>query len=141
MSRARLDVSSPPVIQGAAIDARKLALARRFRREPTPAEAAVWRLLRGRRLLGLKFRRQQVVAGFIVDFYGASLRLALELDGSIHDGPARAKDDLLRSQILAMLAINVVRVRNDQISERALRELLAPYSEPPSPARERGVGG
>jgi very-short-patch-repair endonuclease len=141
MSRARPDVPSPPMIQSASIDARKLALARRFRREPTPAEAAVWFLLRGRRLLGLEFRRQQVVAGFIVDFYCASLRWVLELDGRIHDAPVRAEYDVLRSQILSMLAIDVVRVRNDQISERALRELLAPYSEPPSPARERGVGG
>src|ERR1700679_3510922 len=83
----------PPVIQGAPIDARKLALARRFRREPTPAEAAAWQLLRGRRILGLKFRRQHVIAGFIVDFYCASLRLVLELDGGIHDHPVQAEND------------------------------------------------
>jgi very-short-patch-repair endonuclease len=70
VSHARPDVPPPPsVTTGAAIDARKLALARSFRRQPTPAEAAAWLLLRGRRILGLKFRRQQVVAGFIVDFY------------------------------------------------------------------------
>jgi very-short-patch-repair endonuclease len=124
------------VIQCAAIDARKLALARRFRREPTPAEADAWQLLRGRRLLGLKFRRQTVIAGFIDDFYCASLRLVLELDGAIHDDPVQAEYDAIRTQILSMLAIDVLRIRDDQISERALRELLAPYSEPPSPARE-----
>jgi very-short-patch-repair endonuclease len=129
------------VIQQAAIDARKLALARRYRRQPTPAEAAAWLLLRGRKILGLKFRRQQVIAGFVVDFYCASLRLVIELDGGIHDDPVRAEYDLLRTQILSTLAIDVLRIRNDQICERALRELLAPYSEPPSPARERGVGG
>ena len=83
MSHARPDLPAPPppVIQGAAIDARKLARARSFRPQPTPEEATAWSLLRGRRLLGLKFRRQQVIAGFIVDFYCASRRLALELDG------------------------------------------------------------
>ena len=150
MNRARPDVPCcpatpaprpPPRIQYAAIDARKLALARRFRREPTPGEAAAWTLLRGRRILGLKFRRQQVIAGFIVDFYGASLRLVLELDGGIHDDPAQAEYDIIRTQILSALALHVLRIRSDQISERALRELLGPYSEPPSPARERGGGG
>jgi len=131
----------PPVIQGAPIDARKLALARRFRREPTPAEAVAWQLLRGRKILDLKFRRQHVIAGFIVDFYCASLRLVLELDGGIHDHPVQAEYDAIRTQILSTLAIHVLRLRDDQVSESALRELLAPYSEPPSPARERGVGG
>ncbi len=143
MSHARPDLPAPPppVIQGAAIAARKLARARSFRRQPTPAEATAWSLLRGRRILGLKFRRQQVIAGFIVDFYCASLRLVLELDGAIHDDPVHAEYDVIRTQILSMLALDVLRIRADRISERARRELLAPYSEPPSPARERGVGG
>jgi very-short-patch-repair endonuclease len=117
------------VTQGAAIDARKLALARSLRQQPTPAEAAAWRLLRGRRGLGLKFRRQQVVAGFIVDFYCPSLRLVLELDGGVHDDPAQAERDARRTRALSKRAIDVVRVRNDQVSEHSLRELLAPYSE------------
>jgi very-short-patch-repair endonuclease len=130
VSHARPDVLPPPsVTRRAAIDARKLALARSFRRQPTPAEAAAWLLLRGRKILGLKFRRQQVVAGFIVDFYCASLRLVVELDGGAHDDPAKAECDALRTRALSKLAIDVVRVRNDQVSEHALRERLAPYSE------------
>jgi very-short-patch-repair endonuclease len=117
------------VTQGAAIDARKLVLARSFRRQPTPAEAAAWRLLRGRAILGLKFRRQQVVAGFIVDFYCPSLRLVLELDGGVHDDPAQVERDTLRTHALSRRALDVVRIRNDQVSEHRLRELLAPYSE------------
>jgi very-short-patch-repair endonuclease len=136
MSRARADLPTPPrVTRRAAIDARKLALARSFRREPTLAEAAAWQLLRARTILGLKFRRQQVVGGFIVDFYCASLRLALELDGGVHDDTAQAEHDALRTEALSKLAIDVVRIRNDQVSAHALRVLLAPYSEPPSPSR------
>ena len=114
-------------------DAQKLALARSFRRQPTSAEATAWSLLRDRGILGLKFRRQQVIAGFVVDFYCASRHLVLELDGAAHDDPAQAEHDALRTQALSRLAIDVVRIRNDQVSEHALRELLAPYSEPPSP--------
>ena len=119
--------------RGAAVDPRKLALARSLRRQPTPAEDDAWQLLRGRRILGLKFRRQQLVAGFIVDFYCASLRLVLELDGGVHDDPAQAEHDARRTEVLSNLAIDVVRIRNDQLSEHALRERLASYSEPPSP--------
>lgn len=130
MSHARPQVPPPPpVTQSAAVDARKLALARSFRRQPTPAEAAAWRLLRGRRVLGLKFRRQQVVAGFIVDFYCPSLRLVLDLDGGVHDDPTQAERDARRTRALLKRAIDVVRVRNDQVSEHFLRELLAQYSK------------
>jgi very-short-patch-repair endonuclease len=137
MTHSRTD--APPVVRRAAIDARKLALARSFRRHPTPAEATAWELLRGRRMLGLKFRRQQIVAGFIVDFYCASLRLVVELDGGTHDDPAHAERDALRTQALAMRAITVVRLPNDKVCEPFLRELLAPHAMP-SQGREHGSG-
>jgi len=123
----------PPVTKSAAIDARKLALAKALRRLPTPAEATAWHLLRGRRLLGLKFRRQQVIAGFIVDFYCPSRRLVLELDGAIHDHPEQAAHDARRTRALAKRAIRVLRLRNDQLDEPTLRKLLAPYAEPSPP--------
>ncbi len=93
MSHERHDLRSGPprVTRGAAIDQRKLDAARRFRQQSTPAEADAWLLLRDRKILGLKFRRQQIVAGFVVDFYCASLRLVLELDGGVHDDPAQAE--------------------------------------------------
>jgi len=59
----------------------KVALAKINRSEPTAAEAAAWDLLRNRRCLGLKFRRQHVIRGFIVDFYCPELRIAVEVDG------------------------------------------------------------
>jgi very-short-patch-repair endonuclease len=131
MRSTRPDVPcpQPPVTQSAAIDARKLSLARSFRRQPTPTEATAWRLLRGRRLLGLKFRRQQVIAGFIVDFYCASRRLVLELDGALHDHPDQAEHDARRTRALQKRAIHVLRLRNDQLDEPTLLEVLAPYAE------------
>jgi very-short-patch-repair endonuclease len=109
----------PRVIRAAPIDARKLALARSFRKNPTPAEAAAWRLLRGSKIHGLKFRRQQIIAGFLVDFYCAPLRLVLELDGGVHRDPAQREHDAI--------------LENNLVDEHHLRRLLAPYAAPASP--------
>ena len=113
----------------------KVALAQANRHEPTAAEQAAWALLRNRRCLGLKFRRQHVVRGFIVDFYCAELRLAVEVDGTVHCGRTHAEYDAARSRALAHAGIEVVRIRNEQVSETGLVTLLEPYvTASPSPA-------
>ena len=53
---------------------------------PTIAEKHAWYLLRDRRTLGLKFRRQVPIDDFIVDFYCASEGIVIELEGDVHDG-------------------------------------------------------
>ena len=50
----------------------------------TPAEKILWNELRANKL-GVHFRRQQVIAGFIVDFYCHKAGLVVEVDGDIHD--------------------------------------------------------
>ncbi len=105
---------------GAAPD--KLALARAMRMVPTPAEAALWSSLRDRQLGGWKFRRQHVIAGYIVDFYCAELRVAVEVDGGVHEG--RRADDRQRDESLARLGVRVVRFDNVEVLER-LDEVLA----------------
>ncbi len=120
----------------------KVALAKGNRHDPTDAEAAAWALLRNRRCLGLKFRRQHVLRGFIVDFYYAELHLAVEVDGTVHDGRTQAEYDEARSRALGHAGITVVRIRNEQISEAGLVALLDPYViAPPSPRSGEGVGG
>jgi very-short-patch-repair endonuclease len=99
---------------GAAGD--KLAMARAMRAMPTAAEAALWSALRGRRLGGWKFRRQHVIAGYIVDFYCAELWLAVEVDGAVHQ--RRRFDDRQRDEDLASLGVRVVRLRNADVLER-----------------------
>src|SRR5437870_2659422 len=74
----------------------KVALAKKFRRELTPCERLLWQELRTNKLEGLHFRRQQVIAGFIIDFYCASARLAIEIDGASH--LARTEYDRERDQ-------------------------------------------
>src|ERR1700679_1385155 len=93
-----------------------------------PARAV--RILRDRAIFGLTFRRQQLIAGFIVDFYCPAQRLVLELDGGAHDDPTQRERDLDRSQILRQLSIRVLRVPNGDVHEQALRALLEPYARP-----------
>lgn len=99
---------------GAAGD--KLALARAMRATPTAAEAALWSALRSRQLGGWKFRRQHVIAGYIVDFYCAPLWLAIEVDGAVHQG--RREDDQQRDDDLGALGVRVLRLSNTDVLER-----------------------
>jgi very-short-patch-repair endonuclease len=116
----------PRITRHAAIDSSKLQVAKQFRQAPTAAEALAWKLLRNRGLFGLKFRRQQIIAGFIVDFFCASARLAVELDGGVH--AARREYDEERSRVLACHGVRVLRIANQDVHEQALRDLLAPYA-------------
>jgi len=88
-------------------------------------------------MLGLKFRRQQVIEGFVVDFYCAELRLALELDGSTHDTPEAHEYDAVRTNILSDRGVTVVRIRNDDLTIDSLSALLSPLSR----KGEGGQGG
>src|SRR5262245_48894885 len=85
------------ITRSTTIMAEQLERARGFRKAPSRAEAAAWELLRARRCLGLKFRRQQIIEGFYADFYCAERRLVLEIDGAIHDDPEQAAYDAART--------------------------------------------
>ena len=78
----------PPrgIVRGQRIEPEKLARAKALRREMTPQEATLWQRLRKNALNGLHFRRQQVVDGFILDFYCHRAALVLEVDGLSHEG-------------------------------------------------------
>ncbi len=91
-------------------------LARQMRREPTPAEKLLWQKLRHKQLLGFKFRRQQAIDRFIVDFYCHEARLVVEVDGEIHDY-SKEKDGI-RQEFLESLGLRVVRFRNEDVVER-----------------------
>lgn len=98
-----------------------------MRATPTRAEAAAWELLRNRRCLGLKFRRQYPVRGFIVDFYCPALRLAIELDGRSHEGVEAMAGDAERSASLATEHVEVIRIRNADVSAAELAEKCRPF--------------
>jgi very-short-patch-repair endonuclease len=96
---------------------------------PTPAERTAWELLRNRRCLGLKFRRQHVISGFIVDFYCAELRLAVEVDGLIHEDQRQRWRDEARTAALNGVGVRVVRICNDELSSARLVELLRAFTQ------------
>jgi very-short-patch-repair endonuclease len=91
----------------------KLRRARTFRQAPTSAEALLWQGLRRRFVAGLRFRRQHVIAGYIVDFYCPELLLAIELDGGVHD--AQWERDEQRTLHLARLGTRVLRIPNVRV--------------------------
>ena len=77
----------------------KLEMSRNFRKEPTEKEAEVWEWLRDRRMLNLKWRRQQVIEGFIADFYCAEHHVALEIDGDVHESEEAKEYDKARETV------------------------------------------
>jgi very-short-patch-repair endonuclease len=126
-----------------------LEFARRLRRDMTDAERAMWRILRGRQLAGYKFRRQQPIDHYIVDFVCFSHRLVIEIDGSQH---MDSKPDEIRSRYLARNGFRILRFWNNEvlanregIAERIHETLhepphppVAARRAPPSPARGEG---
>ena len=115
------------ITQSAVVSVEKLNLARQMRQLPTAAEQYAWELLRNRRCLGLKFRRQQVIRGLIVDFYCAEYRLVIELDGEVHETQQdydRARDAVLQAEDIQVLRVRNQRVRENGYLEAIVRELL-----------------
>jgi len=93
----------------------KKRFARILRKEQTKAEKTIWELIRDRKFMGLKFRRQHVIEGFVLDFYCHELRFGIEIDGGIH---LKKKDyDKLRQEVIESEDINMIRVTNKEIAE------------------------
>jgi very-short-patch-repair endonuclease len=87
--------------------------ARNMRHNPTPAENALWAVLRNHRLAGLKFYRQRVLGPLIADFYCAAARLIIEVDGDIHDYQKEFDDN--RTRQLEDHGYCVIRFRNEMV--------------------------
>ena len=75
----------------------------------------LWCSVRNNKLDGIHFRRQQIIRGYIVDFYCEAASLAIELDGKGHDSEVEA--DAARDRALSETGVKVVRIRNTQIRE------------------------
>ncbi|WP_420129431.1 endonuclease domain-containing protein [Longimicrobium sp.] len=89
--------------------------AREMRKNPTPAEKALWRVLRNRAVNGLRFRRQHTLDGLVLDFYCPEVRLCVELDGDVHDAPEQQERDAARTAHLQARDIRVLRFRNEEV--------------------------
>ena len=114
--------------------------ARELRQKQTPAEEILWELLRDRRFLGLKFRRQHQVGDYIPDFFCAEHGLIVEADGDVHQTEAISKKDKTRDAALTTQGFKIVRLPNDLILNDTGSALEKIASSLPS-TFGRGVGG
>jgi|TARA_R100000479_G_scaffold156694_1_gene93257 very-short-patch-repair endonuclease len=86
-----------------------------LRNNLTSAEAFLWKYLQKRKLDGRKFRRQQSIGNYIVDFYCPSENLIIELDGEVHNNSLPEEKDLKRTQFLESLGYKVIRFENKMV--------------------------
>jgi very-short-patch-repair endonuclease len=91
--------------------------AKGFRRQMTPPEARLWNCLRAGRLRGLKFRRQHPVGPYILDFYCAEAKLAIEVDGAGHQQADQIAHDRRRTAWLGTQGIGVIRLRAPDVRD------------------------
>jgi very-short-patch-repair endonuclease len=98
-------------VRGVPSDVQKAV--RSLRDNMTDAEELLWSALRNKQLLGLRFRRQHAVGNCILDFYCPAYKLAIEVDGAVHDD--RQTEDALRTQKLEQHNYQVLRFHNEEI--------------------------
>jgi very-short-patch-repair endonuclease len=104
--------------------------AKKMRREPTDAEAGMWRLLRDRRLALFKFRRQVPFQSFILDFVCFEKRMIIEIDDSQH---ASSERDTAREAVLMAEGFRIARYWNNDVLQQpsaVLEDILAKLAEP-----------
>ena len=86
-----------------------------LRNNATAPEALLWSRLKGKQVEGLKFRRQYGVGPYVIDFYCPELKLAIELDGEVHNTYEAVLYDKLRTKFLNENGIRVLRYKNEVI--------------------------
>jgi very-short-patch-repair endonuclease len=117
-------------------------VARKLRKEATSSEELLWQALRGKKFAGIKFRRQQPIGPFVVDFYAPSQRLAVEVDGLIHQTQVEA--DRERQALLESLGMRVLRLTAQQVENdlpSAIHIIQSALISPPSPLVGEGGQG
>ncbi len=88
---------------------------RELRRDLTDAEKNLWRLLRNRQLVGVKFRRQFSIGSYILDFYSPEYKLGIEADGGQHYEDAIRQRDEIRTKELSKLGVKILRFSDRDI--------------------------
>jgi very-short-patch-repair endonuclease len=89
--------------------------ARELRSNMTLAEIILWSRLRSKKIDGFKFRRQQPVFDYVVDFYCDELKLIIEVDGEIHSLTEQKESDIKRDNILKINGYHIIRLSNFEI--------------------------
>ncbi len=111
--------------------------ARALRKRSTRAEKLLWNLLRDRSLSKWKFRRQHPIPPFyILDFFCAETKVAVELDGRHHKNPEQAAADSKRTAYLSEMGIRVIRFTNEEmlVDPGGVLRKIVEFSPCPLPA-------
>ena len=95
---------------------------RELRKNQTPQEEILWSEIRANRL-GVKFKRQESVGGYIADFYCSKAKLIIELDGAVHDALEAKEYDVLRDDYFKVLNYKVLRFKNSEIENNLINIL------------------
>ena len=88
-----------------------------LRRNETKAEKLLWEKLRNNQLEGLKFRRQHPVNIYIADFYCHKFKLIIELDGDSHDQEEQKQKDEVRTEVLRLNDLKIIRFKNEEVEQ------------------------
>jgi very-short-patch-repair endonuclease len=117
------------------------ARARSLRHDAPIPERILWGMLRNGQLDGLKFRRQHVIGPYVADFYCASLKLVIELDGMSHAG--RADEDERRQRFIESQGLTVLRITNDDLlaQPRIVEDEIHKIVDQRRPSPSKGEGG
>jgi very-short-patch-repair endonuclease len=113
--------------------------ARALRNNMTRAEIILWSRLREKKINGYKFRRQQPIFDYIVDFYCPELKLIIEVDGEIHSLPEKTIYDSKRDNILNINGFHIIRLSNLEIEtelDSTINKIISYINEILSPLQE-----
>jgi len=102
-----------------------ITVARDLRKEQTRSEQILWKALKNRSFNGKKFRRQQPIGPFVVDFLCPETKLIIEIDGDIHI--TQIKADRQRQKLLESLGFYFLRIKSDEV-ENDLSSVLSRIS-------------
>ena len=118
-----------------------VALAKELRKNMTFGEIALWREIKGKKL-GVSFSRQIPIDNFIVDFYCKDLRLAIEVDGSIHFEEEQIKKDTHRQKRLESLGVKIIRFSDPDVKNNLnwvlteIKQVISELKPTPNPSQE-----
>jgi very-short-patch-repair endonuclease len=145
----RSEDKSPPPLRGRARVGGKRPLttrARSLRSSATIAERQLWKVLRRHQLGGFQFRRQQPIGPYVVDFFCASAKLVIEIDGGQHADPSAEMRDQRRTRWLRSHGYRVLRFWNNEVLQnmegvwQIISDAVPMSDPPPRPSPSRGEG-
>ena len=97
------------------VNSNRTTLARNLRRKQTDAERKLWAILRSRQFENSKFRRQEPIGKYIVDFVSLDRELIIELDGGQHNQQPEMEKDEVRTKWLESRGFRVIRFWNNDV--------------------------